>query len=122
MRLVVRRALETRGPKIQKKRASPEDRDARMSRSNDRVLLRDGLTALVLAADDVLDVREALPLAGILALAGAGAALAGTLTLAGVGARALDLGICRRSHEAAGGEDRDRCGDHGLLCHFWCLP
>src|SRR6185312_4696534 len=99
------------------KRASPENRDARRVSTESSVLVGQGLAALVLAGHHVPGFRNALALAGILALGGAGVALAGALALAGVGAGALHLGACGRRHEAARSEDRNRCGDHGLLRH-----
>jgi hypothetical protein len=59
------------------------------------------------ASRDVLDLGEALALAGILGFAGGcRAALAGALALAGVGAGALHAFGVRGGGEGAGSEDR----------------
>lgn len=102
---------------LTEERASPENRDARRVSTESLVLVGQGLAALVLAGHHVRGIRNTLTLAGILALAGAGVALAGALALAGVGAGALHLSTRGRRHEARGSENRDRCGDHGLLRH-----
>src|SRR5215467_8329303 len=101
----------------EEERASPEDRDARRALLESPVLILERPAALGLAGHHVLGIRNALTLAGVLALAGAGVALAGTLALAGVGAGAHHLGTCRRRHEGGRGENRGRCGDHRLLRH-----
>src|ERR1700730_16664878 len=70
------------------------------------------------ASRDVLDLGEALALAGILALGGGcGTALAGAQALAGVGAGALHAFGVRGGGEGAGSEDRSGSRDQRTLVH-----
>src|SRR5947199_4457564 len=70
--------------------------------------------------------REALALAGVLALAGIGRALAGALALAGVAGHALALGGVRRrryrrhhrtGEDQGGGGSGERCTGFGIQLH-----
>src|SRR5690348_8383994 len=77
------------------------------------------------AFDTRLRLREALALAGILALASIGRALAGALTLAGIGASTVHIGRRRSGDEHAGREHGCRRGRNRLLVHLLhslCLP